>query len=448
MRSEPRVADDSARLEPLLQPGDRVVVLDGPVVASDYAWYRVVPIGTGSSERTADDLPRGWIAIADHDATPWVSPAEPDCPSGDLDLQTLAGMHRFERPACFRDRGLTFLALLAGEGESGWLAVEELGGGVIGDFVEVSPEADAPFEMADIAGHAVVLSGAFDRPADFDCQPVPIDDPALAELNCRSRFVVTSATRGPFRGELGSPAVTVTDNLRVRSAPEISDTSDRLDLLRSGTGLLVLDGPIVRSGYIWYQVAVPSVRSSTGAMLGGWVAVGSKTGEQWLDDDATPCPSSGTLSFDQFATLARSTTVHRLPRCLGRDGLAEPVSVDARMRLDCSDPPSSQAPSWLSDPPYALVVSSLDGGPSEVAVFSQAGTFGLTCGAPASELHYRINGHFDDATAGSCPASSGSDTDPQLAIDLAVLECRMKFVVEGGYVTGPGPTPQPTPATP
>jgi hypothetical protein len=448
VRSEPRVADDSALLEPKLQPGDRLVVLDGPVHANDYVWYRVWPIGSGAANRTAADLPRGWVAIADHDATPWASLGDPQCPSDDVDFRTLVGMHRFERLACFRDQGLSFLALLAGGPESGWLAVDELGDGVIGDNVEVASEAGAPFELADLAGQAVVLSGAFDRPADFECQPVPIDDPALAELTCRSTFVLASATRAPYHAGAGSPAVTVTDNLRVRSAPEISDASARLDLLDPGTGLVILDGPVVRSGYVWYQIAVPSMRSSDSGMVGGWVAAGSKTGEPWLGDDATPCPSSGALTFDQFADLASADTVHRLPRCLGREGLANEVSVDARMRLECFTGPGP-ASSWLGEPPSTLVLSGLDGGQGEVVAVAQDPTFGLSCGAPASGLHYHVVGHFDDAAAGDCRSDAASlGGDPQLAIDLAILDCRTKFVIEGGYVTGPGPTPQPTPATP
>jgi hypothetical protein len=449
VRSEPRVADDSALLEPFLQPGDRVVVLDGPVIASDYAWYRVVPIASGSADRTADDLPLGWVASADHDATPWVAAAEPDCPTGVVDIGALVEMHRYERLACFRDEGLTFLALLDGDPDTGWWALDQLIAAARTNPVDVAPVVDAPFGLTDIPrGHAVVLSGAFDRPADFDCQPVPIDDPVIADLNCRSTFVLTSATRGPYQAEVGSPAVTVTDNLRVRSAPEVSDESARLDLLDDGTGLLVLDGPIVRSGYVWYQVAVPSMRASTGGMLGGWVAVGSRTGEQWLDDDATACPSSGNLTFDQLADLVHVTTVHRLPPCLGREGLAGEVTVDARMRLECSGA-SAANPGWLADPPYTLSLSRLNAGTTEIAAVTQDTTFGLTCGAPATGSDYHLVGHFDDATAGNCRSDTpASDADPQLANDLAVLECRMKFVVDGGSASGPGPTRPPLPPAP
>lgn len=63
VRSKPAVAADSVKYEPLLRLGDRLFVVEGPVVADDYDWYRVVPIGTGSG-RPAADLPTGWVSRA------------------------------------------------------------------------------------------------------------------------------------------------------------------------------------------------------------------------------------------------------------------------------------------------------------------------------------------------------------------------------------------------
>ncbi len=73
VRSQPRVSDDSVRYSPLLPLGTFLEVVDGPISASGYVWYQVVPIGI-TLEAEAD---RGWVAIADHDGTPWVSLAEP-----------------------------------------------------------------------------------------------------------------------------------------------------------------------------------------------------------------------------------------------------------------------------------------------------------------------------------------------------------------------------------
>ena len=47
--------------------------------------------------------------------------------------------------------------------------------------------------------------------------------------------------------------------------------------------LYVIDGPVVGSGYSWYRVWAP--RTS----LAGWVAAGSKAGEDWLAPVPLPC---------------------------------------------------------------------------------------------------------------------------------------------------------------
>jgi serpin B len=71
VRSRPRVADDSLKLEPLLPVGTELAVLGGPVTASGYAWYDVAPIGV----TLAGGLTHGWVAVAATDGTPWVAAA-------------------------------------------------------------------------------------------------------------------------------------------------------------------------------------------------------------------------------------------------------------------------------------------------------------------------------------------------------------------------------------
>lgn len=64
VRTEPTVDDArSAKLEPLLGLGTRLRVVEGPVMADDYEWYRVEAIGWPH---------RGWVAAADHDGEPWI----------------------------------------------------------------------------------------------------------------------------------------------------------------------------------------------------------------------------------------------------------------------------------------------------------------------------------------------------------------------------------------
>ena len=73
VRSQPRVSDDSKKLEPLLPLGTELDVVGGPVTASGYTWYEVAPV-TFALNGGAD---RGWVAMGDHDGTPWIAVAEP-----------------------------------------------------------------------------------------------------------------------------------------------------------------------------------------------------------------------------------------------------------------------------------------------------------------------------------------------------------------------------------
>jgi len=53
----------------VLPVGTQLQVIDGPVEGSGYQWVRVAPVDVTLDGGVAD----GWVAIADHDGTPWVS---------------------------------------------------------------------------------------------------------------------------------------------------------------------------------------------------------------------------------------------------------------------------------------------------------------------------------------------------------------------------------------
>lgn len=80
VRSLPEVASDSIRYDPLLPLGSQLVVVDGPVVASGYTWYRVAPLDV----KLKGGIGRGWVAIADHDGTPWIAAATDPTPGYEL----------------------------------------------------------------------------------------------------------------------------------------------------------------------------------------------------------------------------------------------------------------------------------------------------------------------------------------------------------------------------
>jgi hypothetical protein len=95
-------------------------------------------------------------------------------------------------------------------------------------------------------------------------------------------LVTPSASRAPIDPLLGAVVVTVSDRLRVRSEPRVSDDSIKYEpLLPLGTELTVLDGPVSASGYTWYKVAPVSFVGLDGPGY-GWVASAGTDGEPWI----------------------------------------------------------------------------------------------------------------------------------------------------------------------
>lgn len=82
---------------------------------------------------------------------------------------------------------------------------------------------------------------------------------------------------------LNAVVVTVSDRLRVRSQPRVSDDSIKYEpVLPLGTELLVTDGPVSASGYTWYKVEPVSFAGLDGPGY-GWVAMAGKDGEPWIE---------------------------------------------------------------------------------------------------------------------------------------------------------------------
>jgi serpin B len=97
----------------------------------------------------------------------------------------------------------------------------------------------------------------------------------------------TPSPDDPFHDAL---IVTVSDGLRVRSLPEVSDVSIKYDpLLALGTELQVIGGPVAGSGYTWYEVALISQPLNDG-IAQGWVAMAGKDGEPWIALANAPIP--------------------------------------------------------------------------------------------------------------------------------------------------------------
>ena len=129
VRTKPGVSADSKKLDPLLQDGEPLFVLDGPVQASGDHWYQVQPL---SHDTGTEQPPFGWVAAAGKDGEPWIKPEAVDCPPFTADLAGISSLNehepRFFQITCFGDHEITFPARLVtpsewcGLGE--WLAVD------------------------------------------------------------------------------------------------------------------------------------------------------------------------------------------------------------------------------------------------------------------------------------------------------------------------------------
>lgn len=138
-------------------------------------------------------------------------------------------------------------------------------------------------------------------------------------------------------------AEVVTDNLRVRSAPAVSDQSIMYEpLLQRGTMLYVIDGPVGDSGYARYEVLTfdvgltrPGGDVDANVVEDGWVAVANKDGEAWVRAAVVDCPPTPSTVSD----LVALDVVTALD-CFG----GVPLTVAGRV-LDCRSSPELGAES-------------------------------------------------------------------------------------------------------
>jgi hypothetical protein len=203
VRSKPRVSDDSFKLEPLLPLGSQLYVLDGPVSASGYAWYEVVPL-------TSRKLPTGWVASADRDGEPWIAAGEFDCPPVPTDFQSVAALPPGVGLVCFPRLPITVQARLIScncEVDGDWytplwfhlndnpeLLVEPGVTSVPPDMADwfglnLDPAGEHPDVLP--VGEVVEVTGMFDHPAASTCTRTEMDGEPVSSQGCRLEFAVT-----------------------------------------------------------------------------------------------------------------------------------------------------------------------------------------------------------------------------------------------------------------
>ena len=211
VRSQPRVSDDSFQYDPLLPLGTPLYVLNGPVAASDYTWYEVVPLAS----RT---LHSGWVATASRSGEPWLAARDFACPPMPTDLSSLRALLPSVGLACFPRAPITVQARLIEcncdiDGPTyspGWFSSTASDGKILVEpevtrppadpgkwlILELDPAGQHPDVLP--VGQVVEVTGMFDHPAAAACTGnVGADDTPVPTQDCRLQFAVTRLVTRP-----------------------------------------------------------------------------------------------------------------------------------------------------------------------------------------------------------------------------------------------------------
>lgn len=233
------------------------------------------------------------------------------------------------------------------------------------------------------------------------------------------------------RLERDSVAQVVTDDLRVRSRPEVSDASKKLEPLLDRPRLVyVVGGPVQASGYTWYEIAPIGNLQLVVELPFGWVAAADKDGTPWLAPATAPCPAAPKTPDELYAIDAVLALACFGSSSLTFDGrLAQPEAtcgIDLGWTIE---------PDWLAGTcphPRFLIESPADLGLSANAVIDPS----LDVSAfrpgpePADWVNVSITGRFDHPAARTCHGVSQGTPVPY-GKDQIVVGCRSTFVITG-----------------
>ena len=226
-------------------------------------------------------------------------------------------------------------------------------------------------------------------------------------------------------------ALVVTDDLRVRSKPRVAaDSALRTPLLDKGRAVFVVDGPVVASGFTWYEVRPMRAPDEFDDLPFGWVAAAGKDGEPWLAGRGFKCPSAprdvpSFLAVPDLAGLA----------CFGRKDL-EISGRLARPEATCGvDIGWTIEPDWLggtcTHPTFYVADNDRAESSFDAVLAPGIDVRGLDPGVePKDFLDVLVTGHFDVRAAKTC---HGVVTEPGTIVELSppeiILACRATFVI-------------------
>jgi hypothetical protein len=178
------------------------------------------------------------------------------------------------------------------------------------------PAPPSALAAASASPTPVVISGESPIAPDPSAESSPTASPAA------TRSPRPDATPGPTAGpkppyRRGADLVTLTDDLRLRSAPGVGPDSRRYEpLLGFGANILVREGPVKADGYWWYRVRLLDGLSVEEGIDVGWLAAQDHDGEEWIGfwpDEGIdtgevyepPFPSSPVLTAPGVETVVR-----------------------------------------------------------------------------------------------------------------------------------------------
>lgn len=220
--------------------------------------------------------------------------------------------------------------------------------------------------------------------------------------------------------------VTVTDDLRVRSEPGL--TSEPFELLRTGTRVWVIDGPVVAADYEWFQIVVPAIDVGDGVPRVGWVAASDHGAERWLARAAVDCPDGASLDVADLERLTSPGRNHEGLACFG----SLTIRFQGTIGLECG---VEDRPGWVMTPEWLSANSStririLDG--DAVLVGRPRPDLGIpvSCGENDTQ-RFVIDAHFGDEAAAECDATIPAGDEPRDLEWAAPYWCRTTLVVDG-----------------
>ena len=166
---------------------------------------------------------------------------------------------------------------------------------------------------------AVVIAGSCGSPPASPSTS-PLSSPERTPSPTRSSALESPLATPEPAFPVGSVVITVSDQLRARSLPRVSDDSIKYEpLLPLGTELRVIDGPVIASDYVWWQVEPISLSLRDASR--GWVAMADHDGEPWIALADGPIPGLDLAVADVARFAANGADAKAVARSITAFGM-------------------------------------------------------------------------------------------------------------------------------